>query len=203
MKLLFSPNPQYIHKVLVVAHETGLLNRLDLENAAPFDQETTIWEYNPLGKVPCLILDNGKSLFGGLLICEYLDSLSIADHQMFPKGDNRWSALRQATLGEGMFDAISGLPGRTPDYRLRERKRILNCLDSMEKEAPNLSKTQFHIGHVCVASALSYLSFRKPLQEHAMVEGDVHFDWRGGRRSLSDWYDSLQGRPSIIYKAVV
>lgn len=76
MKLVFTPNPHYIHMVLVVAHEAGVLGRLQFERQVPFDADTRISDYNPLGKVPTLVLDDGRSLYGGLLICEYLESLA-------------------------------------------------------------------------------------------------------------------------------
>ena len=75
MKLVFTPNPEYIHKVLVVAHESQILDKIDYERTRPFDAET-IWEFNPMGKVPSLVLDNGELLFGGLVICQYFDSLA-------------------------------------------------------------------------------------------------------------------------------
>jgi glutathione S-transferase len=64
MKLVFTPNPNYVHKVLVVAHEAGVLERLKFERQVPFDADTRIWDYNPLGKVPVLVMDDGESLYG-------------------------------------------------------------------------------------------------------------------------------------------
>jgi len=211
MKLVFTPNPKYIHKVLVVAYEAGLLDRLGLERSVPFDTDTTIWNYNPLGKVPCLVLDDGRSLFGGLIICEYLDSLSVTGTQVFPSGVGRWSALHQAMLGEGMFDATTNMrvegwrssKEQHTDYMLRERRKIINCLNEMNKEIPQLENTEFHIGHICVAGGLSYLDLRNPIQEHAMADGDAEFDWRSERAALSDWYDSVQQRPSIAHKVAL
>jgi glutathione S-transferase len=100
MKLVFTPNPEYIHKVLVVAHEAGISDRLTFERTRPFAEDTSIWKFNPFGKVPVLIMDNGDPLFGGLVICEYFDSLSVTGKSVYPKGDARWPALRQMMLGE-------------------------------------------------------------------------------------------------------
>ena len=73
MILIFTPNHEYIHKVLVVAHEANILEKINLEIQVPFDEDTKIWNYNPLGKVPAFIKPDGKPLYGGLIICEYLD----------------------------------------------------------------------------------------------------------------------------------
>ena len=59
MKLVFTPNPQYIHKVLVTAHEASVLDKIEFERQVPFDQDTGIWRYNPLGKVPAFVMDDG------------------------------------------------------------------------------------------------------------------------------------------------
>jgi glutathione S-transferase len=208
LKLIFTPNPKYIHKVLVVAHEGGILDRMTMVRSVPFDEDTSIWTYNPLGKVPCLILDDGSPLFGGLVICEYLDSLSTTGVSVFPKTHERWPALRQAIIGEGMFDATTNMrvegwrkpEERHADYMLRERRKVINMLDGMEREADQFAAAQFHIGHICMAGGISYLELRNPIQEHNMVEGDAAFDWRQGRPKLSAWYDRICQRPSLQYR---
>ena len=208
MKLVFTPNPDYVHKVLVVAHEAGVQQRLTHVATRPFDEDTTIWRFNPLGKVPCLLLDDGEPLFGGLLICEYLDSLSVTGRSVYPQGLKRWPALRLAMLGEGMFDAttllrVEGWRERQQwhlDYMLRERRKILNALDLMEHYAPSFSNEGFHIGHVCMAGALSYLDLRNPVREHALEEGDSDFDWRASRDALAAWYTRIRERPSLQYR---
>lgn len=208
MKLVFTPNPRYIHKALVVAHEGEILDRLTFVRSVPFDDDTKIWSYNPLGKVPCLILDSGEPLFGGLVICEYLDSLSKTGKSVFLAGKARWRALRQAMLGEGMFDATTNMrvegwrpaSERHVDYMLRERRKVINALDMMEQEAPQFAKARFHIGHICMAGAISYLSLRNPIQEHDMVKGDAKFDWRKKRSNLARWYDKIVTRPSLAWR---
>ncbi len=204
MKLVFTPNPEYIHKVLVTAHEGGIVERLEFERTRPFDSDT-IWEYNPMGKVPALVMDNGEPLYGGLVICQYLDSLSITGKHVFPSGDARWPALRQMTLGDGMFDAttllrVEGWRDKADwnvDYMLRERRKIIGTLDQLNKEAPGFKDADFHIGHICTAGGLSYLDLRNPIREHVIVEGDDSFDWREGRDELAQWYDAILERPSI------
>ena len=207
MKLIFTPNPEYIHKVLVVAYESKILDKIEFEKTRPFDAET-IWRYNPMGKVPSLIMDNGEQLFGGLVICQYLDSLSTENTTVFPKDDNRWSALRQMSLGDGMFDAttllrVEGWRDKNDwnmDYMLRERRKIIGCLDKMEEECPSFEHIDFHIGHICMAGGLSYLDLRNPIQEHVIVPGDDTFSWRKGRPNLTKWFDSIIERPSLSWK---
>jgi glutathione S-transferase len=207
MKLVFTPNPEYIHKVLVTAYEGDILDRFEFEHTRPFDAET-IWDYHPMGKVPALVMDNGEPLYGGIVICEYLDSLSTTGKHVFPTGDALWPALRQMVLGDGMFDAttlirVEGWRDQSDwhmDYMHRERRKIIGCLDQMEREAPQFKDAEFHIGHICMAGGLSYLDLRNPIREHAIVEGDDAFDWREGRPNLAGWYDAILERPSLKWR---
>ena len=208
MRLLFTPNPEYIHKVLVVAHEAGVLDRIEFERQVPFDSDTTVGNYNPLGKVPTLIMDDGEPLYGGLVICEYLDSLSVTGKRVFPSDDSRWLALRQMVTGDGMFDATTNLRVESwrdqgdwnLDYMQRERTKIIRCLNQMEKDAGTFAGDTFHIGHVCFAGGLSYLELRNPIRETALETGDDSFQWRDGRPQLAAWYDSILSRPSIAHR---
>jgi glutathione S-transferase len=211
MKLLFTPNPDYIHKVLVVAYEAGILDQLEFETTRPFDENSTIWRCNPFGKVPCLIMDDGEPLFGGLLICEYLDSLSVTGRSLYPRGTARWAALRQATLGDGMFDATTLLrvegwrdPGQwNRAYMLRERKKILSALDRMEREAGDFGTLPLDIGQICMAGGISYLELRNPIREHALEPGDADFRWRQDRPRLAAWYDRIIEIPAMRYKVAI
>ena len=208
MKLLFTPNPEYIHKVLVVAHEAGVIDRLEFERQVPFDPDTSVQETNPLGKVPAFLTDEGEPLYGGLVICEYLDSFAPQERSLFPPPPHRWQALRQMVLGDGMFDATTNMRVESwrgeetwhEDYLARERAKIVRCLNAMEADAKAFNSDAFHIGHVCFAGGISYLDLRNPIREVGLESGDDDFDWRSGRPALSDWYDSIQSRPSIAYR---
>ncbi len=208
MKLVYTPNAAYVHKALGVAHEAGVLDRLQLVRSVPFDDDTTIWQHNPLGKVPCLILDDGQPLPGGLAICEYLDSLSVTGRSVFPAGAARWPALALAMLGEGLFDATtlmrveSWRPAaeRHVDALRRERRKVMNALAAMECEAARLTSQPFHIGHVCIAGGLSYLELRNPVRELALEPGDAGFEWRTQCPSLAAWYETALERPSIRHR---
>ena len=207
MKLIFTPNPNYIHKALVTAHEAGVLDRLELERQVPFDEDTEIWRYNPLGKVPAFLRDDGTPLFGGLVICEYLDSFNTTA-PLFPKDETRWTALRQMITGDGVFDATTLIRVESwrdkeiwhRDYMLRERRKIFGALDLLEEDAKSFSAGVFHIGHVCIAGGLSYLNLRNPIRDADLEPGDADWDWRAGRPALSAWFEKIVKRPSLAHK---
>ncbi|MDA0367690.1 MAG: hypothetical protein O3C65_14890 [Proteobacteria bacterium] len=203
MKLLFSGN-DYIHKVLVVASEAGVLDQLEFVVNNPVGTDEIIWNYTPLGKHPVLVLEDGLTLYSGLLVCEYLDSLGPRP-RLFPPDETRWRALTQMVLGDGLFDAVSALSidalkpqaDRVASAMQRNRRRIFGTLDQMERDAALFSARVFHIGHVCFAGGLSFLDLRRPLQKLGIDAADAAFDWRDGRPALQQWYDQVIERPSL------
>jgi glutathione S-transferase len=106
MKLFYSPTSPYVRKVLAVAHELGLAERIErLSSAAhPINRDRNIIAHNPLGQVPTLLLDDGTVLADSRVICEYLDDL--AGGGLFPRsGPPRWRALVDQSTGDGVLAA--------------------------------------------------------------------------------------------------
>lgn len=205
MTLVFSGN-NYIHKALVVAAESGVLDRMDFVVNNPIEEGAAIWDYSPLGRHPVLKLDDGLVLYSGLILCEYLDSLNPDPaKRLYPQGVARWPALSFMVLGDGLFDAVSALSTdalRPPSERkmvemLRNRRRIHDTLDTLEKETPRFAGEPFNIGHVCIAGGISFLDRRAPLQKLMLDPADARFDWRSGHPRLVAWYDRIKERPSL------
>ncbi len=209
MKLVFTPNPEYIHKVLVTAQEAGALDKLHMERQVPFDEDTEIWKYNPLGKVPSFVMDNGKPLFGGLLICEYLDSFNKTA-PLFPKDDTQWDVRRQMITSDGVFDATTLIRVESwrdkavwnVDYMVRERRKIMLALKLLNEDAKEWLKNpkRFHIAHVTTAGSLSYLSLRNPITDCKLEPGDGEWDWKKEFPVLGGWYDGILSRPSLAFR---
>jgi glutathione S-transferase len=144
------------------------------------------------------------TLFSGLLVCEYLDSLGQAPY-LFPRDETRWRALTEMLLGDGLFDAVAALSidalkppaDRGAGAMARNRRRILGALNEMEEAANRFSGDVFHIGHNCFAGGLSFLNLRRPLKKLLIQETDATFDWRIGRPTLHARYDETIERPSL------
>ncbi|MDA0260804.1 MAG: hypothetical protein O3A21_01205 [Proteobacteria bacterium] len=205
MTLVFSGN-NYVHKVLVVASEAGILDRLDFVVNNPIEDGAAIWNYSPLGHHPVLVLEDGLVLYSGLTACEYVDSLNpVPTKRLFPVGPDRWEALSFMVLGDGLFDAVSALSVdalRNPEERriadlLRNRRRVHLVLERLEAAAHRLQDRRFDIGHVCVAGGLSFLDLRRPLQKLLIEAADANFEWRAACPRLSNWYHSTEGRTSL------
>jgi glutathione S-transferase len=197
MKLRYSPTSPYVRKVMVVALETGLAERIERipTTVAPTKFNEEVARENPLVKVPALTTDDGMVLYDSPVICEYLDTLH-SGQKLFPAaGKPRWTALRQQALGDGILDAA--ILGRYEilrpkeylwqdwiDAQLRKVRGALAALE-MEVEADELGGV-VTIGQITVGCALGYLDFRYASE-----------DWRAKQRRLAAWFDELAKRKSI------
>ena len=194
MKLHWSPRSPFVRKVMVVAHELGVVDRLTCVRtvAATAKPHPDLMTDNPLSKIPTLILDDGTVLYDSPVICEYLDALDGAP-KLFPKQPKaRMTALRRQALGDGFLDMMVLLrdervrahPSDTHMASTAARKAAV--LDSLDREAESLTTTPFGIGHIAIGCALSYLDFRY-----------ADDDWRKGHLRLANWHAAFAARPSV------
>src|SRR6185436_3934140 len=108
MKLHWSPRSPFVRKVMIFAHEAGLAGSIEQVRSvvAMRAPNAAVMRDNPLGKLPTLVLEDGRALFDSAVICEYLDSLH-AGAPLFPAaGQARWEALRWQALGDGLLDLL-------------------------------------------------------------------------------------------------
>src|SRR5579864_2446354 len=166
MKLHWSPRSPYVRKVMVVAHELGLADRLEIVRTVVggTTPHLELMRENPLGKIPTLVLADGTIIYDSPVICEYLDTLHDGP-KLFPSWPERLTALRRLALGDGMLDiALAWLGERfRPEARQSEphmtlwRTKLRTCVDALEHEDLDGPLT---IGHIAIGIALSYLDFR-------------------------------------------
>ena len=194
MKLRYSPTSPYVRKVTILALETGLDSEIERLRTNAWDPATDLPSDNPLGKVPCLVLDDGQQLYDSPVICEVLDSLHDGVKFFPPAGPARWTAIRRQALADGILDAalqvvIESLR-RPEEFRWqgwidRQKAAINRGLAQLEREADDLGK-QFTIGEVTIVAALGYLDFRM-----------ANDDWRKSHPKLAAWFADVSKRPSV------
>jgi glutathione S-transferase len=195
MKLHWSPRSPYVRKVMVVAHELGLADRIERVRtvAAAAKPVPELMRENPLSKIPTLVLDDGTVLYDSPVICEYLDTLH-GQAKLFPRGAERFTALRRQALGDGMMDFL--IPWRLEATRPPEQRsqrllasypiKLASTVTALEQEASALETGDLDIGHIAIACALSYADFRFREQ-----------DWRSGHPRLAAWHARFAERPSM------
>lgn len=193
MQLHWSPKSPYVRKVMMAAHELGVVEQLVLVRsvAAMLKPNAALMEVNPLSKIPALVLDDGRTLFDSAVICEYLDSQAGA--RLFPEGgDARWRALRWHALGDGVLDALilwrNEREREAPLARLMDafEVKVNASLALLESEVAELQATPFGIGHLALVCALGYMDYR--FADHG---------WRERAPQLATWFKTMQQRPSV------
>jgi glutathione S-transferase len=113
MKLHWSPRSPYVRKVMIVAHELGLADRIETVRTVVggMTPHLALMRDNPLGKIPTLVLEDDTVLYDSPVICEYLDTLHDGP-KLFPPWPKRLTALRRLALGDGMLDIALTWVGR-------------------------------------------------------------------------------------------
>jgi glutathione S-transferase len=192
MKLLYHPTSPFARKVQICAMVRGLADKIELEEAVPNDLPPLLLASNPLGKVPCLLTDEGEAIFDSPVICEYLDGIGDAP-AMFPaERKARFAALKLQALADGLMDATVLRRGESlrPKEEAREaamakfKTVIGRSLDALEgMELPQ----EFNIGTISVACALGYLTLRFSDEP-----------WREGHPNLTKWFAAFGLQPAII-----
>lgn len=199
MKLIYANASPYARKVRIVLAEKKLDYQLVTEN--PWVPETTIGASNPLGKVPCLVLEGGEALFDSRVIVEYLDTLSPVGKLIPTNGRERAEVKTWEALADGLLDAALTVrmeqtwAHRTAEQRSqawidRHLDKITSALAAMSKglaDKPYCGNIHMNLADIAVGSALGYLDFRFP-----------QIDWRTPHPNLAKLFEKLSLRPSFI-----
>jgi|SRR4051812_20620423 len=173
-------------KVRIAAAVCGLEARIETVVADTTDPNDPLRRQNPLGKIPALILEDGRVLYDSRVIVEFLD-LEAGGGIVIPSGKDRIPVLTMQALADGVMDAsllqIYEVRFRTPEtYNQRwldsHRGKVERGLATLEASTPALAARP-HVGQIALACALGYLDLR--------FEGK----WRGTHPRLVAWLDEF------------
>ncbi|MDY0308701.1 MAG: glutathione S-transferase N-terminal domain-containing protein [Castellaniella sp.] len=196
MKLIGSLTSPYVRKVRIVLAEKKLDYELILDD--PWGPGARAAEHNPLGKVPCLIMDESGALFDSRVIVEYLDTLSPVGRLIPPPGRERIEVKRWEAVADGVMDAAAAAflethrrpeSQRNPDWIARQHQKVHAGLDYMEQllgEQSYCMGVNLCLADIAVGAALGYLDLRFP-----------GLDWRAGHPHLARLAEKLDTRPSF------
>jgi glutathione S-transferase len=196
MKLIGSLASPYARKVRVVMAEKKLDYTLELENV--WEAGSKIHMSNPLGKVPCLVMEDGSSLYDSRVIVEYLDTLTPVCKLLPPNGRDRTDVKVWEALADGVTDAAVLVrlertlrPETQQSAAWMERQMFkvhagLHTMSSNLGDLPFCKGTHYSLADVAVGCCLGWLSFRFP---------DIA--WREDYPNLARLFDKLSERPSF------
>ncbi len=201
MKLIGSLTSPFVRKVRVVLAEKKLDYKFEVEDVWAAD--TRIMDANPLGKVPCLVMEGGEAIFDSRVIVEYVDTLSPVG-KLIPLGGRERVEIRTwEALADGLLDAAvlarmeQTWPGRTEAQRCpawidRQLEKVHASLKAMSLglgDRPWCAAGNNHhtLADIAVGCALGYLDFRFP-----------QIDWREDYPNLGKLFEKLSQRQSFI-----
>ena len=159
-----SPTSPFGRKVRIAAAVLELSDRIEVVAADTNDPEDTLRQQNPLGKIPTLILEDGRALYDSRVIVEYLDALA-GGGKIIPNGPARIAALSRQALADGIMDAallqVYEQRYREPEIRSskwvgRQADKVARALVVAERNPPSGAD----VGAIALACALGYLDRR-------------------------------------------
>ena len=198
MKLIGSITSPYVRKVRIVMAEKKLDFQFTLEDPWASD---ALLASNPLGKVPCLVMEGGEAVFDSRVIVEYLDTLSPVGKLLPPLGRERTEVRTWEALADGVLDACvaarmeANWGGRSAEQRSqawidRQMSRVHAALAAMSQglgDKPWCAGIHLTLADIAVGCALGYIDFRFG-----------HIDWRSPYPNLLKLHDKLATRQSFI-----
>ncbi|HUP97481.1 MAG TPA: glutathione S-transferase C-terminal domain-containing protein [Usitatibacter sp.] len=194
MKLVGSRTSPYVRKARVILAERNLAFEFFEESA--WNAETTVPQYNPLNKVPALVMDDGEAIYDSPVICEYLDAISGGG--LVPAGaSERARVRRDEALGDGIADAgITAFLERKRESARQDPTWIARQIDKVNAGIAALAKglgsrqylggTHPSLGDIACACALFWVEFRMP-----------ELRWREAHPNLKGWAERMESRPAF------
>lgn len=197
MLLHWSPRSPFVHKVMVALEETGLRPQVTLTRSVvpTADPEHVIYQVNPLGQIPTLVLDSNNVLHDSLVISLYLNELDGGEQLLPSASEERLDTLRRHALGNGLIEAMVALlierltpaekrvSARIERYSIKLRK----TLELVERDEALRRSDRFDIGDIAIATALAYIEFRK-----------LSPGWQEAYPRTAHWYARASERPSMV-----
>lgn len=195
MQLIGSLTSPFVRKVRIVAAEKFVEYELVVD--IPWSEDTQVPNYNPLGKVPVWVQEDGKTLFDSRVIVEYLENVSPVGHLLPKEARPRIAVKRWEALADGVCDAAALIfmerkrpaAQQNPEWITRQMAKVDAGLKMMSDD---LGKQTWCTGDflsladIAVGCALGYLEFRFP-----------EIDWRLQHPNLSELFDRLMQRPAF------
>ena len=198
MKLIGSLTSPYVRKVRIVMAEKKLDYQLELEDVWASDR---IVASNPLGKVPCLVMEGGEAVFDSRVIVEYVDTLSPVGRLIPERGRERAEVRTWEALADGVLDAAilvrleqtwsgRGEAQRSTawmDWQLAKMDAGVKAMAKGLGEKAWCSGTHFSLADIAVGCALAYVDLRFS-----------QIDWRADHANLARLHEKLSLRASFV-----
>ena len=201
MKLITSPTTPFGRKVRIVLLEKKIPFELAMD--IPWEADTQVSNFNPLGKVPVLVLKDGETLYDSRVIVEYLEHVSPVGQLIPPEAGSRIQTRKIEALADGITDAAALIfleykrdeTQRSQDWMIRQQTKIFKGLEALAEalgERLNFIGNKLSLADIAAGCCLAYLDFRFP---------DIK--WREAHPNLAAFYEKVGNRASFKQTAPV
>ena len=195
MKLVYSPPSPFVRKVTTLIHYANLNDRIELINvkttALSVAEEARA--ANPLGKIPVMILEDGKAIFDSRVITRYLDD--FAGSNLYPQ-DKIYDILTLEALADGIMESAVSITyesklrpqdEQSPSWMEAQWSKVLHAIKALDDGQFQAMDSEMNMGQIAIACALGYLDFRHDARQ-----------WRSGHSNLTSWNDKMMKLPALI-----
>jgi glutathione S-transferase len=196
MKLLGSNTSPYVRKARLVLLEKNIPHEFIID--PPSEPGSQVAMFNPLGRIPALILDDGTCVFDSTVIAEYADTLNDT-LVLIPRLDalarmrvKRWEALADGIMDSAIVvrnECVRPAEKQEPANITLHNDAITRALMHVAKQLGNrdwLEGNAISLGDLALTSALLYLDLRQ-----------AERDWRGAHPNLATWFEHMRARVSV------
>ncbi len=195
MKLLYAVNSPYARKVRIVAIEKHI--DITLQEVLLSDPNNPVSQYNPLGKVPVLVLDDDEALYDSRVIVEFLDHRTPVAHLIPQDHTSKIAVRRWEALADGICDAAVAamMEQRKPEEQQSQTtidRQLGKVTAGLEKLNADIAKKKwcvnetFSLADIALGCALGYVDLR-----HKQL------NWQDNYPALAKHYSILVKRPSF------
>lgn len=195
MKLVYSPPSPFVRKVTTLIYHANLNDSIELINvkttALSVAEEARA--ANPLGKIPVMILEDGKAIFDSRVITRYLDD--FAGSNLYPQ-DKIYDILTLEALADGIMESAVSITyesklrpqnEQSPSWMEAQWSKVLHAIKALDDGQFQAMDSEMNMGQIAVACALGYLDFRHDARK-----------WRSGYSNLASWNDKMMKLPALI-----
>lgn len=194
MKLFHSPSSPFVRKVMVAAQELGIAESIEVIATAttPVATDGALKAANPLGKLPCLVRDDGPAIYDSRVITRYLDA--VAGGSLYPEA-RIWEVLTLEATADGLMEAAVLM---VYEHRVRPEDKVfdgwieaqwgkaIGAIKAIEERWMGHLNGPLDAAQIGVGCALAYVDYR-------------HNDrnWRAEAPELAKWFEGFAARPSM------
>lgn len=202
MILYHSPGSPYVRKVMLTLHLTGQLDQVELiaGSGTPIDPSEATLSSNPLGKIPCLVVDD-VPIFDSRVICRYLDWRAHGGKGagLYPTGAAQFPVLTAEALADGILDAgvVATYEWRLRPEPIRYQPWVEGQVGKIDRGLQTLNRMEavlegpVTIAKIAAGCAAAYIDFRFP-----------DLQWRDRCHRLADWYAEFAETPAMQATAI-